>query len=291
MPTSMPASGWRARRCATAASVLRKSPSPAPPVVSKSRPSAPTSSMPSPTKTKSLVACSIASAMAARAAAISPRGSSSNQLATGPSGARVEGQVGLRAVLDRRREHELRVLHDLLLERQDRLDRLVGVLDVPELEDVLAQALLALEQVEDVGAGHLRAAAVARKDDLLADVHGREGGARGVDVEDVVDLVGGQRLGLGLAGGQQRGLFDVGAQLAARRAAPASRHPYASGGGVHERRLRSRCPRRRGARGPPHGRLGVLTHPTHPRFAEIATMRRSPASGSIGRTPWSVRPP
>ena len=80
-----------------------------------------------------------------------------------PVGPRVEGQVGLRPVLDRRREHELGVLHDLLLERQDRLDRLVGVLDVPELEDVLAQALLAFEQVEDVGAGHLGAAAVAAR--------------------------------------------------------------------------------------------------------------------------------
>ncbi len=87
---------------------------------------------------------------------------------------RVERQVGLRPVLDRRRQHELGVLHDLLLERQDRLDGLVGVLDVPELEDVLAQALFALEQVEDVGAGHLAAAAVAGEHDLVADVDRRE---------------------------------------------------------------------------------------------------------------------
>ena len=124
---------------------------------------------------------------------MSPCGSSSNQLSQGPSGLRVEGQVRLRAVLDRRRQHELGVLHHLLLERQDRLDRLVAVLDVPELEDVLAEALLALEQVLDVGAGHLGAAAVAAEDDLVADVDGGEGGARGVDVEQVLLLVRRQR--------------------------------------------------------------------------------------------------
>ena len=74
-------------------------------------------------------------------------------------------------------QHELRVLHELLLEGQDRLDGLVAVLDVPELEDVLPQTLLALQQVLQVGAGHLGAAAVAAQDDLVAHVDGGEGGA------------------------------------------------------------------------------------------------------------------
>ena len=99
---------------------------------------------------------------------------------------------------------------------------------MPELEDVLAEALLALEQVEDVGAGHLGAAAVAREHDLVADVDGGEAGGRGVDVEQVVLLVLGERLGLGLARGELRGIFDVGAQLAARHL---GERPVAHAGG------------------------------------------------------------
>ena len=81
---------------------------------------------------------------------------------------------------------------------------------MPQLEDVLAQALLAFEQVEQVCAGHLGAAAIAAQDHLVADVYGREAGRGGVDVQHVADLIARQRRNLGLASGQRCGLLDVG---------------------------------------------------------------------------------
>ena len=86
MPISMPASGHVAWICFTALRVASRSPSPAAAEVSKSRPSAPASSMASATYTMSRVACTPASTCEARASAILPSGSSSDQLGHGPSG-------------------------------------------------------------------------------------------------------------------------------------------------------------------------------------------------------------
>jgi len=201
---------------------------------------------------------------------------------------RVESEVRLGAVLDRRREHELGVLHDLLLERQDGLDRLVAVLDVPEFEDVLAEALLAFEQVLEVRAGHLRAAAVATQDDLLADVDGGERRRRGVDVEQMVELVGVERRALGPAGPFRRARLDVGAQLTAR---PLDPGPVAHAGRysqlrhvVTPARLRAR-PRARRSRPLARSRACRTRSLRAPRSAKSPTLYQRRRGAADGRPP------
>jgi hypothetical protein len=73
------------------------------------------------------------------------------------------------------------------------LDGLVGVVGLPELDHVDADDLLVDLQVHaDAVADVLGAGAVVAQDDLVADVDGGEAGRRGVDVEQVVELVLGE---------------------------------------------------------------------------------------------------
>ena len=102
---------------------------------------------------------------------------------------RVAAQVGHGAVLHRVGEQVLGDLHRLRLVGDVGLDRLVRVVDLPELDHVDAEQRLVALQVLHPVADVLGAGAVVGQDDLVADVDGGEARRRGVDVEQVVELV------------------------------------------------------------------------------------------------------
>ena len=126
---------------------------------------------------------------ASRASSILPSGSSSDQLGMGPSGLRVAAQVGHGAVLHRVGEQALGDLHALALVRHVDLDGLVRVVDLPELDHVDADERLVALQVLHAVADVLGPGAVVAQHDLVADVDGGEARRRGVDVEQVIELV------------------------------------------------------------------------------------------------------
>ena len=134
----------------------------------------------------------------------------------GPVRHRVAAQVRHRAVLQRRDEVELGVLHRLGLVAQDRLDRLVRVVDGEELEHVGAAVALVAVQLVDARAGVEVARAVEAEADLVAHVDGAELGLAREDVEQVVDLRRGEGRRLGAAGADLRAGEEVLADLRRR---------------------------------------------------------------------------
>ena len=130
----------------------------------------------------------------------------------------VQAEVGHGAVPARRRDQELRLTHDRLLEPEDGLGRLVRVVLVVELDGVGAQVLLVVLQVVDARAHVLAAAAVVAQRDLVADVDGAEARAAAEDVEQVRDLVLGERLHLGALDGGRDPVADGGLDLGGRHA-------------------------------------------------------------------------
>ena len=96
------------------------------------------------------------------------------------------------------------------------LDRLVGVVDLPELEHIDAEqgfvALQVLHAVADV----LGAGAVVAEHHLVADVDRGEARRRGVDLEQMVELVLCELGDLGLLGRDLRAGFEIGLDLGAR---------------------------------------------------------------------------
>ena len=142
----------------------------------------------------------------------------------------VQAQVGHDAVLQRRDGAQLRVVHVLGLVGQDRAHDLERVVADAELQQVGAHPLLVGLQVLDARRVRLHAGAVAAEHDLLADVDADEAQRRRVDLEQVVDLVVGQRRHLGALGRDLRPRHEIGADLAARQmregaVAHAGRHP------------------------------------------------------------------
>ncbi len=133
----------------------------------------------------------------------------------GSVGLRVAAQVGHRAVLHGVGAQHLGDLHGLPLVGDVGLDRLVGVVDLPELDDVDAEHLLERLQVLHAVADVLGPRAVVAHDDLVADVDGGEARRRGVDVEQVVELVLGERVALGPLGRLLRAVFEIGLDLGA----------------------------------------------------------------------------
>jgi len=106
----------------------------------------------------------------------------------------------------------------LRLVGQDRADDLERVVAGAELEEVGAHPLLVGLHVLGAGSVGLHAGAVTGEDDLVAEVDADEARRRGVDVEQVLLLVGGERLDPGAPHGLGDAVLDVGAQLAARHA-------------------------------------------------------------------------
>ena len=161
----------------------------------------------------SSTAGSTASSWAARASSMRPERQQLRPVGDRAVGHRVAPEVRHRAVGDRDGEQELRLAHDLLLERQHRLDRLERVVVVIQLDRVGADRLLVVLQVGDARAGVLAADAVGREDDLVADVDRAEPCAAREDVDEVRDLVVAQRLHLGPPGARLDAGVDVGLDL------------------------------------------------------------------------------
>ena len=128
---------------------------------------------------------------------------------------RVPAQVGHRAVLHRVGEQRLGDLHGLALVGHVGLDRLVRVVDLPELDHVDAEQRLVALQVLHAVADVLGPGAVVAQDDLVADVDGGEARRRGVDVEQVVELVLRELGDLGLLGRDLGAFFEIGLDLGA----------------------------------------------------------------------------
>jgi len=95
------------------------------------------------------------------------------------------------------------------------LDRLVGVVDLPELDHVDAEQRFVALQVLHAVADVLGAGPVVGQDDLVADVDGGEARRGGVDVEQVVELVLRELRHLGLLGRELGACFEIGLDLGA----------------------------------------------------------------------------
>ncbi len=216
MPISMPSQGYFSRSVRQAVRPARKSASPAAPVVSKSMPSAPAATIASATKSMSSTSISQASSWARAGLVDLAHGQELRPVGDGAVGLRVAAQVGHGAVLHRVSEQVLGDLHGLAFMGDVGLDRLVGVVDLPELDHVDAEqgfvALQVLHAVSDV----LGAGAVVAEHDLVADVDGGEARRRGVDVEQVVELVLNELRDLGLLGRELGAGLEIGLDLGAR---------------------------------------------------------------------------
>ena len=133
----------------------------------------------------------------------------------GTVGLGVEAQVGHDPVLQRRHGGKLRVVHVLGLVGEDGAHHLERVVADAELEQVGAHPLLVGLQVLDAGGVRLHAGAVAGQHDLVAHVDAGEARRRGVDVEQMIDLVGGKRRHLGPLGRRLGAGLQLGPDLAA----------------------------------------------------------------------------
>ena len=111
-----------------------------------------------------------------------------------------------------------RRFHRLRLERENRLDRLVGVVDVVELDDVGAQVALVAVELVDARARVEVARAVARQDELVTDVDGGELGVRGEDFAEPLEFVGLERRHLGPLCTKRRPVLEIRPNLARRHA-------------------------------------------------------------------------
>jgi hypothetical protein len=106
-----------------------------------------------------------------------PLGQQVPRVGAGPVRLTVQPQVGHGPVEQRRDGHEQRLFQDGLLEHHDRLDRLEGVVDVGQLQDVGAQQALVDLQGLDLAHRHVAAlnggrAVVAQITDAAHHAHG-----------------------------------------------------------------------------------------------------------------------
>ena len=299
MPISMPSHGYFSRSCRQAVSPAKKSASPAAPVVSKSMPSVPASTMCVGDEVDVFDEHLRRLDLGDAGLVDLHQRQQLRPVVDRPVGLGVAPQVGHRAVLHRVGEQRLGDLHRLLLVRDVGLDRLVGVVDLPQLDHVDAERLLVGLQVLHPVADVLGPGAVVAHHDLVADVDRREARRRGVDVEKVVELVLRERVALGplrrLPGALQEIGLDLGpGHLDERPVTHAGRdlrfqahHLHCSGwAGAHRaggRRPGDALLRARRERAPP----GPWAHPIAPARG-VATRRGglSGLSGSGGR----VRP-